>query len=107
MIIIHAALLFNSTTVFAGFWTSTELMQMLEEDMRGDATYNVGMVTGYILGVHDSVAGNQICLTDKATVKQVKQVVFNYMKGHPEQWSTSANTIVTKALRSVWPCVTK
>jgi len=86
------------------FWTGTQLIQVLEADMRGEASYNVHLATGYILGVSDSMSGVLICIEEEVSVKQVKQVVFNYMKSRPEHWNRSADYSVVNALREIWPC---
>jgi Rap1a immunity proteins len=99
LLLVHSAGHCNAT-----FWSGTKLIQILEADMRGEASYNVGLASGYILGVSDAVSGVLICIEDEVSVKQVKQVVFNYMKSRPEQWNRSANYSVVNALREVWPC---
>lgn len=96
-----------STPALAGFWSSTKLVQILEEDMHGAATYEIGMASGYVLGVFDVADGVFACAPDGVSAKQVKQVVFNYMKAHPEQWSNSADASVVAALRLAWPCTKK
>jgi Rap1a immunity proteins len=93
-----------SSGAYAEFWNGTELMQHLEEDMRGDSTYLVGTASGYIMGVADSVSGTQVCAPSGVTLKQTKQVVFNYMKSHPESWNQTADAIIVSALHATWPC---
>lgn len=105
--LITIAFLVTCTPASAGFFSSTKLMQILEEDMRGAATYDVGIASGYVIGVFDVVDGVTVCSPGDATVKQVKQVVFNYMKAHPEKWNNSADSSVVAALRSTWPCPEK
>ena len=67
--------------------------------MRGIATFDIGIVTGYVMGVADAAAGSTVCLPSSVTVKQTKQVVFNYMKNHPDSWNHTADIIVIDALR--------
>jgi len=100
-------LLFTSITAHAEFWTGTDLIQRLEEDQRGSANFRVGMATGYVIGVADSVAGILQCMPSGISVKQVNQVVFNYMKSHPESWNQSADQLVVAALNATWPCSKK
>lgn len=102
--ILLAVLLSLSTLSHAAFLGGTRLIQHLEEDMRGEATHNVGFTTGYIVGVADTINGTLVCLPPSVTVKQLKQIVYNYMKSSPEQWNQAADEIVTSALRSAWPC---
>lgn len=97
-------LLFASVTAHAEFWTGTKLIQHLEDDQRGSADYMVGMASGYVIGVSDSVAGVLHCMPSAVSVKQAKQVVFNYMKSRPEIWDQSADQAVVAALKATWPC---
>jgi hypothetical protein len=88
----------------AEFWNGTTLMQYLEEDMRGSASYTVGLAGGYIMGVTDTVGGALACLPPTTTMKQVTQVVFNYMKANPRTWNNSADAVIIAALKDSWPC---
>lgn len=106
-ILFAISLIAASNSAYAGFWTSTKLMQHLEEDMRGAATYDVGLESGYIMGIYDVADGVLVCAPDGVSLKQVKMVVFNHMKEHPELWSNFADQSVIKALQSTWPCAKK
>jgi hypothetical protein len=105
--ILAIALIFTSISAHAGFINGTELMQDLEADQRGEASYDVGVATGYIMGVADTAEGVLLCIPAKTSVKQTKQVVFNYMKSHPESWSKSAEVVIINALKNTWPCEKK
>lgn len=105
--LITVGFLATCTPALAGFLNSTKLVQLLEEDARGAATYDVGVVTGYVIGVIDVANGVLACPPNDASIKQVKQIVINYMKAHPEQWNNSADSSVVAALRSTWPCSKK
>lgn len=102
--LIATAIFITCTPASSGFFSSTKLMQLLEEDMRGASSFDAAAGTGYVIGVFDVVDGILACSPDDVTVKQVKQVVFNYMKAHPEKWSNSADSSVVAALQSAWPC---
>ncbi len=105
--ILTVTLTFICISAHAEFKSGTGLMQDLEADQRGDSTYEVGVATGYVMGVADTVDGIVHCIPATATVKQTKQVVFNYMKNHPESWNKSATQVIVSALRSTWPCPKK
>ena len=102
-----AALLLSaltSTNVFGEFYSGTTLFQYLEADLKGGAGYKEGIGTGYVVGVFDSVSGILVCSPDGVTIRQVKQVVFNYMEKRPESWNQSADQSVIAALKQTWPC---
>ena len=106
-IIFAGGLIAASNSASAGFWTSIKLMQHLEEDMRGGSTFEVGLETGYIMGIFDLTEEVLVCAPNGVSVKQVKMVVYNHMKEHPELWSNFADQSVIKALQSTWPCAKK
>lgn len=105
--LVAATLTFMCISAHAEFKSGTDIMQDLEADQRGDATYKIGVTTGYVMGVADSVAGILQCYPASATVMQTKQIVYNYMKSHPESWNKSADQIIIDALKRTWPCPTK
>jgi hypothetical protein len=91
----------------AQFWNGTRLIQALENDMQGRVTYDGAMATGYVIAVADLLASVYVCLPDGVSVKQVQQVVFNYMKAHPEIWNNLGTYCVAQALAQTWPCEPK
>lgn len=96
-----------STTARAGFYSGSPIYSYLEKELRGTADYETGVGTGYVIGIFDSLSGILICSPDGVTVKQAKQVVFNYMQKHPESWDKSADISIIAALAEVWPCKKK
>ena len=97
-------LLLFSNWASAGFYSATDLMQTLEKDMRGEASYDVGLFSGYIVGVFDVGSGILFCAPNGVSMKQVKRVVFNYMNNNPGKWGSSASDIVIESLQKTWPC---
>lgn len=72
-----------------------------------------GMCLGYLDGVIDThtsfiIAGSGalgfICIPDKVTKGQARDVVLKYMRDNPEQTHLSASTLVIAALREAFPC---
>jgi len=93
------------TPAHAGYFLDgTQLMLKLKSDLQGHSAYNVGLSTGYIIGVADAMADTLVCMPSNVTVKQTKQVVYKFMKSHPESWNNAANHIVIAALTKAWPC---
>ena len=103
-IFLFAAISIAWSTAYAQFWDGTKLIQALENNMRGDASFEDGTATGYVMGVADTAADFSVCPPSNVSVKQVKRVVFNYLKAHPEKWNEPANFPVLDALRETWPC---
>ena len=62
---------------------------------------------GYIVGVADALDGSSFCLASGPTgvrAKQVVDVVNLYVRDHPEQRHHAASTLVTAALKEMFPC---
>jgi hypothetical protein len=66
----------------------------------------------YILGVSDTISSYQglklaktiVCAPKGVTGGQIRDVVVNYLKAHPEERHTSASSSILVALSEVWPC---
>ncbi|MGE3297794.1 MAG: Rap1a/Tai family immunity protein [Porticoccaceae bacterium] len=96
-----------STTARAEFYSGSQIYSYLEKALRGTADYETGVGSGYVIGVFDSLSGVLVCSPGGVTVKQAKQIVFNYMQKHPELWDKSADISIIAALGEVWPCKKK
>lgn len=59
---------------------------------------------GYVMGVADALQGVVVCLPTNATAGQINDMVKNYLTNVPRDRSLSGDVIVTKVLKSVWPC---
>ena len=91
----------------AAFYSGSKLVTWLERDIRGGSDYESGIGTGYVLGAIDTGLDSLICFPpgdNNITVKQVKQIVYNYMQKHPEMWNLAADASVIAAMREVFPC---
>ena len=96
-----------STHASAGFWDGTKLFQFIEKDVRGGTDYESGAATGYIVGVIDVSQGVLVCVPageSGVSMKQLKQIAYNYMQKHPELWNQSADISVISAVREAFPC---
>ena len=61
------------------------------------------MAFGYVIGVHDALAGSAVCGGD-VTQGKVIDVVLTYMRQNPEVLDHSADRVIAAALETVWPC---
>ena len=88
------------------FRTGKDVMVGLEGWYAEDSTETVrdALAFGYVIGVHDALAGTEVCHDGKVTQGEVVRIVLQYMRRHPEMLERSADRVVTAALKSVWPC---
>ena len=102
-----AGLMWFSSAAHAVFFSSSDLYQWLDNDLRGIETYEGGMGKGYLMGVLDMLAGNippVVCYPSGISALKLKMVVFEYMQNHPEQLQKSPDKLVYQALTGQWPC---
>ena len=63
---------------------------------------------GYVEGVTDSLSASPaqapICVPDGVEGGQIKDVVVNYLRAHPETRQTSGASIIHAALYQAFPC---
>lgn len=78
----------------------------LYEELNG-STMNQMYALGYIVGVADALAGIAICMPDNVTAGQINDMVKNYLAAVPADRNNTADRIVFKVLRDVWPCKNK
>lgn len=111
--------------VQAGFWDGTKLFNHIKRDNLTIDGYDANVGVGYIMGVFDANVGILFCPLDGesdaskqltelgrklltpaagASIKQVTQIVFNYMHKHPALLRESADKSVINALKEVYPC---
>lgn len=105
LFVVFIVMIISWTPAHAGFFLDgTQLMLKLESDLQEHSAYNAGLSTGYVIGVADAMADTLVCMPPNVTVKQTKQVVYKFMKAHPDSWNNAANRIVAAALKNTWPC---
>ena len=71
--------------------------------------------TLYIVGVYDGIElatsvydkENFYCFPEKVIVKQITEIVANYLQKHPEKRHLPASALVVIALKDAFPCGTK
>lgn len=102
-----ACLMLFAATANAVFFSSADLYQWLDNDLRGIETYEGGMGKGYLMGVLDMLAGTVpplVCYPSGISALKLKMVVFDYLQNHPEQMKKSPDKLVYQALTQEWPC---
>ena len=111
-ILILITLLFATQQVYAveAFQGGKDLQKLIEQcsSMRSgkptpDASWSdCGYVSGYIAGVSDSDQAS--CTPDELSFGQLRAVVENWLKSHPEDWHFTANSLILIAVNEAWPC---
>ena len=80
--------------------------KLLSNFKESDA-FSRGLGMGYVLGVYDLGAGVLYCAPGNVTAGQIKDMVQNYLENTPAERHYSADSTVSKVLRTVWPCARK
>lgn len=89
------------------YWRGSKLLQHLEEETRGVPSFDVAVALGYVTGVVDTLDGIVVCSPPTVKLRQTTQVVYNYLKSHPEMESQPAHRAIAEALGDAWPCAKK
>ena len=71
-----------------------------------------GYCLGYVVGTLDTLFDAQekgtmpqlVCVPGNVSGNQVRDVVVNYLAGHPEQRHFAASSLVLRALSMAFPC---
>ncbi|MFI3187056.1 MAG: Rap1a/Tai family immunity protein [Methylococcaceae bacterium] len=109
--------------VQAGFWDGAKLFNHIQRDTLSIDGYDTNVGVSYIMGVFDVNTGKLFCPLDGepskqltelgkkiltpvtgVSIKQVTQMVFNYMHKHPALLREPADKSVINALKEVYPC---
>lgn len=98
-----AALLMIPTMAHAGFMDGNKLLRYLASDSDLERLHGMG----YVIGAHDMVNDELICLTQGVTTKQASDVVKKYLENNPAQRNLDASVLVMVALGSAFPCANK
>ena len=76
----------------------------LLERMEGSNPYERGFSMGYIMGVADFGFGFNHCPPESVTAGQVRDLAQQYLQANPATRNQSADLLVMRSLRAVWPC---
>lgn len=87
--------------------SGNDLKPLLEQFERNADTTGGALGLGYVMGVHDALAGGLVCTSRQVTAGQVASVILKYMNNNPEILDNMASVVVAKGLEAVWPCKKK
>ena len=59
---------------------------------------------GYVMGVADSLQHVTFCPPANVTAGQVRDMVANYLNNVPADRHLTADGLINKVLKGVWPC---
>jgi hypothetical protein len=84
----------------AGFWNGNTLYSHLTSSNGSEKLAGLG----YLMGSADVADGLFVCAPGQVTVGQMVDIVVADLRASPENRHQSADILVVKALRKVWPC---
>src|SRR5262245_8169732 len=103
--LLFATLMWGQVTpVLAGFIEGNELHDYCQQAVTSQ------ICTGYIVGIADALAdgatinGFRACFRSKMLVKQVEDVVKQWLQNHPQDRDYAAAGLVADALQGAFPC---
>jgi len=111
-ILILITLLFATQQANAGFKDGNDLQNLFEEcssvksgKPTPDASWrDCGSLNGYIAGAFDALHATRAVCSPAITLGQLKAVVENWLKSHPEDWHYAAHSLILDAANEAWPC---
>ena len=89
---------------FGGFISGNKLYENAIKYERDISSIDSGVYIGYVFGVFDSYDKILFCSPYNVTGRQVFDIVFQYLKNHPEERNEAGNILILKALKEIWPC---
>jgi hypothetical protein len=102
---VAVALVLGSGAVLgqAQFYTGNKLHEWAQSQR---ASFNGGMLYGYVMGVHDALREERhFCIPPQSVqVSQMVDVVVNYLAENPASRHEDADVLVRIALGRAWPC---
>jgi|ERR1035441_173683 hypothetical protein len=111
--LVLAAILASSLPASASayFWkTGNDLVKCMREYERKERqepranTADASLYLGFVIGVHDGLAGDAFCTPEQTAQGQICAVVARYLNAHPEEWNKPAWLLVATALKQAFPC---
>ena len=102
-VLILASSLFASNAMVDGMkaWNAVEAGE--KQYSRVDA----GFFLGYVFGVKNTLNNIIFCIPKEVPSKQILNIVADYVKNNPDQWSKSYTSLVITPLKEVYPCPKK
>jgi len=88
----------------APFLNGASLLDYLDEAAASTSFSKHAIAMGYVTGVHDAMAGREVCTDRSVSAKEDMEIVHQYLRAHPEQLAEPAAALVTQALSASFPC---
>jgi hypothetical protein len=89
----------------AEFVSNAQVDEWLAEAVkRGGSFKDVTLALGFVSGVHDLYAGDEICTPDGMRARDLLPAIRDWMKANPELWGQSGAKTVRRALFDIYPC---
>ena len=96
-----AASLFGSTPAFPALDSGKTLWDSCNDPDASKQSYCLG----YVAGVSDVLVGMHIvCIGEHASVRQIADVVVQYLREHPGRRNMDADDLTATALALAYPC---
>lgn len=96
--LIATVTLLMASAAHAEFLSGNDLSKWLGDEKLAPAA------TGYIIGAADTLHGIIHCRPQSVTAQQVIEIVRKNIQLYPERLHLSADSVVTEALKQLWPC---
>jgi hypothetical protein len=77
---------------------------LAEAAKRGGSFRDVTLALGFVSGIHDLYAGNEICTPDGVQVRQLLPAIREWMKTNQALWGQSGARTIRRALVDLYPC---
>jgi len=104
-LLIFLALLMPMTSN-AVIYSGNELFEKLSDIKQNTPMTQVSasLGTGYVSGVVDALNGEAFCIPKSIRIGQIIDIVYLFLRGHPESRSELASALIKSALAKVFPC---
>lgn len=76
-------------------------------NMQDSSSYSQGIALGYVIGVADVGMGVIHCGPSNLTAGQLHDMIKNYLENTPADRHYSADSIINRVLKTMWPCAKK
>jgi hypothetical protein len=89
----------------ASAMSGNELLKAYKMSEGGtESNFAGGIVLGMIIGVSTITQGKYHCRPTKVTNGQLSDIVFKYLKDHPEKLHENASLVIAMAYIEAFPC---
>jgi len=86
----------------AAFYSGNDLVKLMRMYEKTSPSAEAGMFLGFVGGVYDATR-HMYGDKDNVILGQIRAVVTNYLKAHPERWNEPAADLVIDALKEAFP----